>query len=112
MSKKLLITGVAGFVASNLAKFMLSRGYRVVGIDDLSAGTLENVDAGVDFHKLDIRSPDIHPLFQGVDTVFHLAARSSLTDCLSNPIEAATVNVVGTLNILEAAKKAGVRKLI
>ena len=112
MRTKVLVTGVAGFVASNLAKFLLARDYEVIGVDDLSAGTLANVDKGVDFHKLDIRSAEIYPLFQGVDTVLHLAAKSSLTDCLTNPIEAATVNVVGTLNILEAAKKASVRKVI
>jgi nucleoside-diphosphate-sugar epimerase len=112
MRTKVLVTGVAGFVASNLAKFLLARDFEVIGIDDLSAGTLANVDRGVDFHELDIRSAEIYPLFRGVDTVLHLAAKSSLTDCLSNPIEAATVNVVGTLNILEAAKKASVRKVI
>jgi nucleoside-diphosphate-sugar epimerase len=112
MSRRILITGVAGFVGSNLAKHLLNRGYSVVGIDNLSAGTLENIDSRVEFHKLDIRDPEIYPVFRGVDAIFHLAAKCSLTDCLTNPLEAASVNVTGTLNVLEAARINKTRKLI
>lgn len=112
MHKKVVVTGVAGFVGSNLAKHLLNRGYTVVGIDNLTAGTLENVDPRVNFHKTDIRDREIYSLLQGADAVFHLAAKSSLTDCLANPIEAAQVNTVGTLNVLEAARQAKVQKLI
>jgi len=112
MQRRVIVTGVAGFVGSNLAKHLLQKGYSVTGIDNLSAGTLENVDSRVDFHSVDIRDPQIYALFEGADAVFHLAAKSSLTDCLSQPLEAATVNVVGTLNILEAARKAKLRKFI
>ena len=55
MEKRIVVTGVAGFVGSNLAKHLIDRGYSVLGIDNLSAGTLENVDSRVDFHKIDIR---------------------------------------------------------
>ena len=82
------------------------------GLDDLSAGTLENVDQRVEFHQVDIRTPEIYPLFEGVDAVFHLAAKTSLVDCLAKPLEAADMNVSGTLNVLEAARKAKVRKFI
>lgn len=112
MKTRILVTGVAGFIGSNLAKYLLDRGYFVVGIDNLAAGTRENVDGRVEFHKLDIRDPKIYPLFQDVDTVFHLAAKSSLTDCLDNPMEAASVNVLGTVNVLEAARTANVRKFV
>ncbi|MGD0226684.1 MAG: NAD-dependent epimerase/dehydratase family protein [Terriglobia bacterium] len=112
MQKRVIVTGVAGFVGSNLAKHLLDRAYSVVGIDNLSAGTLENVDARAEFHKIDIREPEIYPLFRGVDAVFHLAAKSSLTDCLAKPLEAAEVNTVGTLNVLEAARQAKVPKLV
>jgi UDP-glucose 4-epimerase len=112
MSRRILITGVAGFVGSNLAKHLLNRGYSVVGIDNLSAGTLENIDSRVEFHKLDIRDPEIYPVFHGVDAIFHLAAKCSLTDCLTNPLEAASVNVTGTLNVLEAARNDRTRKFI
>jgi len=110
MHNQIVVTGVAGFVGSNLAKHLLDRGYSVIGIDNLSAGTLENVDPRVEFHKTDIRDPEIYPLLRGVDAVFHLAARSSLTDCLDHPLEAASVNTLGTLNLLEAARQAQVGK--
>ena len=112
MKKRVLVTGAAGFVGSNLAKHLLDRGYSVIGLDDLSAGTQENVDLRVEFHKADIRAPEIYPLFHRVDAVFHLEAKSSLTDCLENPLEAASVNVQGTLNLLEAARQAKVAKFV
>ena len=112
MQRRVLVTGVAGFVGSNLAKRLLDGGYGVRGIDNLSAGTLENIDARVDFHQGDIRDPEIHSLFDGVDGVFHLAAKNCLSECLKDPMGAASINVLGTLNVLEAARKAGVRKII
>lgn len=112
MQQRVVVTGVAGFVGSNLAKKLLEKGYAVVGIDDLSAGTSENVDPRVDFHQEDIRSQEIYSLFEGADGVFHLAAKTSLVDCLAKPLEAADMNVSGTLNVLEAARKANVRKFI
>jgi len=110
--KRIVVTGVAGFVGSNLATLLLHKGYSVVGLDNLSTGTSENVDHRVEFHKADICGPEIYPLFEGADAVFHLAAKTSLVDCLNNPLEAATVNVVGTLNVLEAARTAKVRKFV
>ena len=109
---RVVVTGVAGFIGSNLAKRLLDRGDVVIGIDNLSAGVKENVDERVEFHKVDIRSLEIYPLLEHADAVFHLAAKSSLTDCLANPIEAAEVNAVGTLNVLEAAKKAKTDRFI
>jgi UDP-glucose 4-epimerase len=112
VSKRILVTGIAGFVGSNLAKYLLDSGYVVVGVDNLSAGTMENVDSRVEFYQLDIRDSKIYPLFPQLDGVFHLAAKSSLTDCLNKPLEAASVNVLGTLNVLEAARKAEVPKVV
>jgi len=112
MQRRVLVTGVAGFVGSNLAKRLLDSGHKVRGIDNLSAGTRENVDGRVDFHQVDIRDPEIHSLFEGVDGVFHLAAKNCLSECLKDPLGAASANVLGTLNILEAARKANVRKVI
>jgi len=112
MAKRIVVTGVAGFVASNLARHLLDRGYVVIGIDNLSAGTLENIDTRVEFHKADICDNAVRELLQGADAIFHLAAKSSLTDCLAKPIEAATVNVLGTLNLLEAARQVKVGKFV
>jgi nucleoside-diphosphate-sugar epimerase len=112
MGRRILVTGVAGFIGSNLAKLILDRGDAVVGIDNLSAGTQENLDPRVEFYKNDTSTPEVYPLFEGVDAVFHLAAKTSLTGCLEKPLEAAYQNVVGTLNVLEAARKAKVEKFI
>ena len=75
---KILITGVAGFIGSNLAERLLKEGYKVIGIDNLSYGVLEQVPSGVEFHKLDIRSKEIYPFFEGIDFVFHLAAKNCI----------------------------------
>jgi UDP-glucose 4-epimerase len=72
--KKILITGVAGFIGSNLAERLISEGYEVIGVDNLSSGSLEQVHSEVKFHKIDIVSGDLEAIFHGVDTVFHFAA--------------------------------------
>ncbi len=110
--KKILITGVAGFIGSNLASRLLVEGYSVIGIDNLSAGVLEQVPEGVEFHKLDIRSSDIHSLFKDVGVVFHLAAKNCIEDCQQDPVETADINIRGTANVFEASRRAGVRKVV
>ena len=112
MNNKVLVTGVAGFIGSNLADRLLAVGYKVLGIDNLSYGLKEQIAPEVTFHKLDIRSKDIYPLFNGIDTVFHMAAKNCLSDCQKDPVETADINIVGTVNVLEAAKRANVRKVI
>lgn len=112
MGRKIVVTGAAGFVGSNLAKDLLNKGYSVVGIDNLSAGTRENLDARVELHQLDIRDAEIYPLFEGAHAVYHLAAKTSLVYCLAKPLEAVSHNVAGTVNVLEAARRAKVHKLI
>jgi len=108
-----LITGVAGFIGSNLADRLCSLdGSKVIGIDNLAYGVREQVPAGVEFHRLDIRSKEIYPLFEKVDYVFHLAAKNCISDCQSDPVETADINVTGTVNVFEAARKAGVKKVI
>ncbi len=112
MKKKILITGVAGFIGSNLADRLLKEGYQVLGLDNLSYGVSSQIPASVDFHKLDIRSQDIYPLFNGVDVVIHLAAKNCIEDCQQDPVETASINIVGTANIFEAARRARVSKVI
>jgi len=111
--KKVLITGVAGFVGSNLAdRLLMEKKYHVVGIDNLSYGVLEQVPDGVDFYKNDIRDKTIYPLFQNVDYVFHFAAKNCINDCQIDPVETAEINVSGTVNVFEAARQSKVRKVI
>ena len=107
-----LITGVAGFIGSNLADYLLAKGYDVTGIDNLSYGLIEQVPQDINFYKMDIRSPDIYQLFEGIDLVFHLAAKNCIADCQLDPVETADINITGTVNVFEACKKAGVTKVI
>ena len=111
-NQKVLITGVAGFIGSNLAARLLREGYEVIGIDNLAYGLKENIPEGVSFKQLDIRSKEVYPLFEGIDTVFHLAAKNCIADCQADPVETAEINVAGTVNIFEAARRAGVRKIV
>lgn len=109
---RVLITGVAGFVGSNLADRLVKEGYPIVGVDDLSAGILEQVPEEVDFRKVDIRSGEMASLMKGIDVVFHLAAKNCVSDCQLFPMETADVNILGSINIFEAARAAGVRRVI
>ncbi len=105
---RVLVTGIAGFIGSNLADRLLAEGHTVVGVDNLAYGRREQVPAGVEFHELDIRSQEIYPLFEGVDRVFHLAAKNCLPDCQADPVATMDINVTGTANVFEAARRVGV----
>jgi UDP-glucose 4-epimerase len=111
--KNVLITGVAGFIGSNLANRLIKDGsYRVIGLDNLSYGVKEQIPNGVDFYKFDIRSKDIFPLFQDIEYVFHFAAKNCISDCQKDPTETADINVTGTVNVFEAARICKVKKVI
>ncbi len=112
MKPRAIITGVAGFIGSNLADWLLREGYSVVGIDNLSYGVLEQVPSGVAFHKVDIRSPEIFSLIQEGDIIFHLAAKNCINDCQIDPMDTASINVVGTVNVFEAARIKKAAKVI
>jgi len=99
---RILVTGAAGFIGSNLTKTLLAENFEVIGIDDLSAGTLENVTKKLDFRKQDICETSLAKHFEGVDVVFHLAAKNCLADCAENPVDTARINVMGTANVLDA----------
>lgn len=111
-NKRIVITGVAGFIGSNLADRLLTEGYEVIGIDNLAYGIEEQIPEGVEFNKMDIRSKHIYPIFNNVDYVFHLAAKNCINDCQNDPVETADINVTGTVNVFEAARKANVKKII
>ncbi|MFI5398682.1 MAG: NAD-dependent epimerase/dehydratase family protein [Candidatus Binatia bacterium] len=110
--RRAVITGVAGFIGSNLADRLLAEGFEVVGIDNLAYGVLEQVPSGTEFHRLDIRSPAIYPVLKGAEVVFHLAAKNCIADCQADPMETASINVLGSVNVFEAARRAPVRKVI
>lgn len=107
-----LITGVAGFLGSSLAGRLVQEGYTVVGVCSDSVTARTRVPLEVQLHECDIRSPELHLLFQGVDVVFHLAAKSSVAACQEDPVGTVDINVGGTANVFEAARRANVGKVV
>lgn len=119
MSDRALVTGGAGFIGSNLVDGLLSRGRDVTVLDDLSTGRLENLfpalkagarlyegsvaDAAAVARAFDVARPDV---------VFHLAAQIDVRRAVDDPGFDATVNVLGTVNVLEAARRHGVERLV
>ena len=114
-----LVTGGAGFIGSNVVDALLERGDEVAVVDDLSTGRIENLEAalaaGAVFHQLDIRDADaVTTAFEAArpDVVFHFAAQMDVRRSLADPAFDASVNVVGTINVREAAHAGGGRRLI
>jgi UDP-glucose 4-epimerase len=113
-----LVTGGAGFIGSHLAEALLKRGDRVVIIDNLSTGRLENLQAlpdreKIEFHDLDIADHRaVAPLFSGVDRVFHIAALADIVPSIQQPLAYHRSNVDGTVSVLEAARAAGVKRFV
>lgn len=112
MSKRIVVTGVAGFIGSNLAERLLAEGHQVVGIDNLAYGVREQIPEGVDFREKDIRAADLHVDLKNADAVFHLAAKNCISDCQDDPLETSSINVVGSVNVFAAAHRAGVSRVI
>ncbi|MCH9646978.1 MAG: NAD-dependent epimerase/dehydratase family protein [Deltaproteobacteria bacterium] len=108
------VTGGAGFIGSHLAEALLEKGYRVLVIDDLSAGNRQNVPAEAELHVLDIGSPEAATLVEiaGVDVLLHHAAQMNVRRSVEDPAFDAQVNILGTLRLLEGARKGGVGQVI
>lgn len=111
---KILVTGGAGFIGSNVADHLVSAGHEVHALDDLSTGFRENVSEGITLHELDIRSEGASDLVfgGGFDIVCHHAAQMDVRRSVREPLFDADVNILGTLNILEACRKAGVGRVV
>jgi UDP-glucose 4-epimerase len=112
MSSRILVTGAAGFIGSNLVKRLLAVGHQVVAVDNLAYGIKEQIPEGAEFRKVDIRSEEIRDCFHGVDIAFHLAAKNDLVACQQDPVETMDINVAGTANVFDAARRAGVKKVV
>jgi UDP-glucose 4-epimerase len=105
---KVGVTGGAGFIGSNLAERLISDGYEVEIIDDLSTGLLSNVDQRANFHQISItESRALLGALKDCSTIFHFAARGSVPRSIKNPIATHEVNATGTLNVLEVARRTG-----
>ena len=115
-----LVTGGAGFIGSHLADRLLAEGHRVISVDDLTTGRIANlVDARgygkeFTFFNMDVRADGLRPLFERhrPEVVFHLAAQSGVRPSLDDPVLDASINVMGTLNVLECAARFETRKVI
>lgn len=111
---KILITGGAGFIGSNITDLLVSKGYEVVIIDDLSHGKKRNINPKAKFYQCDIRSADILEIFKNEkpQVLIHEAAQISVPNSVNDPINDASINIIGTLNLLEACRKTGVKRVI
>ena len=110
---RVLITGGAGFIGSHLVEHFHTD-HKVVVVDNLRSGYRENLEGfRHDFHEVSITEQDsLVALFEGVDLVFHMAAMVSVPESLKDPYECVEINTLGTLNVLEAARRNGVKGVV
>ncbi|HEX2196450.1 MAG TPA: NAD-dependent epimerase/dehydratase family protein [Actinomycetota bacterium] len=118
---RVLVTGAAGFIGSHLVDRLLAEGEEVLGVDNLSSGRLANLaDARrpgtgkFTFQRVDVTSNALGELIkrQKPEVVFHLAAQVDVRKSVADPLHDATVNILGTLNVLQAASETGARKVV
>jgi UDP-glucose 4-epimerase len=113
---KVLVTGGAGFIGSNVVRALLERGDEVRILDNFSTGSranLEGLDAHVDVVEGELRSYErVHAAVRGVEVVFHLGALGSVPRSVQDPLTSSAVNVEGTLNVLLAARDESVRRVV
>ncbi|MEX1163124.1 MAG: NAD-dependent epimerase/dehydratase family protein [Nitriliruptor sp.] len=119
--RPVVVTGAAGFIGSNLVRRLLEDGRRVVGVDDLSTGSLANLSEARDRHpgrfefdRLDVTAGGLTPLVERLrpELIYHLAAQVDVRRSVEDPLADATTNVLGTVAVCEAAARGGVRKII
>ena len=119
MIEKALVTGGAGFIGSNLVARLVDDGAEVLVVDDLSRGKLERLagarrDGRVQVHQLDVRDAALAEVTArfAPDVVFHLAAQIDVRASIVEPVEDVSVNVAGSVNVLEAAASAGATRVV
>ena len=116
--KTAVVTGGAGFIGSHLVDLLLSKNYKVVVIDNLSGGRLENLRHHKNNKRLIFKKIDINKIsknekiFNNISYVFHFAGIGDLVPSIENPSNYMTTNVQGTVNVLEAARYSKVKKFI
>lgn len=118
---KVLVTGAAGFIGSHLVDRLLSEGEEVLGFDDLSSGTMANLHNARNssvgkftFQRGDVTSNLLADVIKRnkPEVIFHLAAQVDVRKSVADPIHDAMINVIGTINVLQAASEAGARKVV
>ncbi|HEY4696116.1 MAG TPA: NAD-dependent epimerase/dehydratase family protein [Candidatus Hydromicrobium sp.] len=111
---KVLITGGAGFIGSNVADGLLEKNYRVVIVDDLSNGKKENISKEAKFYRCDIRNKKLYSIFKAEkpEVVIHNAAQMSVRVSVENPLMDADINIMGGLNVIQSCHTYNVNKII
>jgi UDP-glucose 4-epimerase len=111
---KILVTGGAGFIGSHVVDTLIAAGYEVVIVDDLSTGRASNLNPAAKFYQVDIRSPEIESIFakERPDFVDHHAAQMDVRRSVVDPLFDADVNVRGSINLIECARKYGVKRFV
>ena len=111
---KVLVTGGAGFIGSHIVDQLLAEGHQVVVVDDLSTGSLDNVNPQASFVRLSVLDGELLGLFERekFDAALHLAAQTIVGSSLEHPDIDARVNVLGTLQVLEGCRQHGVERII
>jgi len=106
-SETILVTGGAGFIGSHVVDALVKEGARVIVVDNLSSGRKENINSKAVFYNTDIRDKEIKNIFkkEKPTMVFHLAAQPLVQAAYENPVETLEINIMGTVNILEACRE-------
>ncbi len=114
MTKNIICTGGCGFIGSWIVDTLIEDGYKVIVVDNLSSGSLKNLNKKAEFYKMDIRDNRIKEVFRKhkPEYVIHTAAEINVRESIINPIESADVNILGTLNLLNNCVKFKVKKFI
>ncbi|MGA7160339.1 MAG: NAD-dependent epimerase/dehydratase family protein [Bacteroidota bacterium] len=110
----ILVTGGAGFIGSNIVDAYVQAGHTVVIVDDLSTGSLNNVNPKAQFHNIDIRDPAVDTVLKAIpiDVINHHAAQMDVRKSVADPKFDASVNILGMLNLFELGLRHGVKKII
>jgi len=113
-TRNVLVTGGAGFIGSHVVDAYLERGDRVWVVDDLSSGSLANVNEKAEFVEMGIQDPDLRGLFRdvGFDLVSLHAAQIDVRTSVADPTRDASINVLGMLNVVEGARESGTRRIV
>lgn len=119
MTRKALVTGGAGFIGSTLVDLLVDRDWEALVIDDLRTGSMENLGGArrrgkVAVHVMDVRASELADAMRRYrpEVVFHLAAQTKVPASVEDPVGDAEVNVLGTINVLEAARVSEVRRVV
>lgn len=111
--RKVVVTGGAGFIGSHLTDALMGRGFEVHVVDNFSTGKRERLHPRAVLHETDIcDAASLDPAFAGADVIFHTAALARVQPSIQNPGPSHAANIDGTLNVLAAARRAGVRRVV